>query len=163
VRGRERRLPTVLSALTARARFRVFRPLFSYDVFKAMQYCSDIVDTFEGNLGKNNEAGPALKAFLEGERWPKLMGNLERGVQGPYFFGAQPSPVDFFLLQHLDWREQQVFGPLKARHGVDALAPYPKLCGVAAALRAAPAYANYAGGLGFMGPIKDAILDSYHS
>ena len=100
MRGRERRLPTVLSALTARARFRVFRPLFSYDVFKAMQYCSDIVDTFEGNLGKNNEAGPALKAFLEGERWPKLMGNLERGVQGPYFFGAQPSPVDFFLLPH---------------------------------------------------------------
>jgi hypothetical protein len=30
------------------------------------QYCTDIVDTFEGNLGKNNEDGATLKAFLEG-------------------------------------------------------------------------------------------------
>ena len=40
-----------------------------YDVYKAMQYCTDIVDTFEGNLGKNNEDGATLKAFLEGDRW----------------------------------------------------------------------------------------------
>ena len=26
-----------------------------YDDFKAIQYCSDIVDAFEGGVGKNNE------------------------------------------------------------------------------------------------------------
>ena len=46
-----------------------------YDVFKATQYCMDLVDTFEGNLGKNNEHGPTLKKFLTGDRWAKLLGS----------------------------------------------------------------------------------------
>ena len=27
------------------------------------------------------------------------MGNLSRAIKGPYYFGEQPSCVDFFLLQ----------------------------------------------------------------
>ena len=52
-----------------------------FNEFKAMQYLVDIVDVFEGNLGKNNEHGPTLKKFLEGSRWPKLMSNLERSIK----------------------------------------------------------------------------------
>ena len=52
-----------------------------YDEFKAVQYCIDMIDTFEGNLGKNNENGKLLKAFLEGDRFSRLMGNIERNIK----------------------------------------------------------------------------------
>ena len=86
-----------------------------FDEFKASQFCSDIVDTFEGGLGKNNEDGPTLKQYVEGPRFAAQMSNIERSIVGPYYFGAAPSAVDFFLLQHLDWRQDSIFGPLKVR------------------------------------------------
>lgn len=132
-----------------------------YNEFKALQFCMDIVDTFEGNLGKNNEQGPALKAFLEGPRFAALMGNLERAIKGPYYFGEEPSAVDFFLLAHLDWRIAQVFEPLKAL-GIDCLAPYTKVVKVGELLRATDGYKNYKGGLQpASGPLKDEILAAF--
>ena len=59
-----------------------------YDDFKAIQFCGDIVDTFEGGVGKNNEDGKILKVFLEGPRFARLMGNVERGIKGPYYLCA---------------------------------------------------------------------------
>jgi len=136
-----------------------------YSAPKAVQYMGDIVDTFEGNLGKNNESGPELKAFLEGDRWAKLAGNIERGIKGPYYFGDSLSCVDFFLAAHLDWRSTQVFNPLKARHGVDALAPFPKMVAIHEAIKATDAHKNFAGIQNDRGisPIKDEILDSYNA
>jgi len=135
-----------------------------YDAFKAMQFCSDIVDTFEGGLGKNNEEGAALKAYVEGQRWANQMGNIERSIVGPYYFGAEPCAVDFFLLQHLDWRGNSIFVPLKER-GVDLLAPYPKIAAVQVALQACDGYKNYAQSkysqLKTPGPIKDEILNVF--
>eukprot|EP00619_Florenciella_sp_RCC1007_P019636 CAMPEP_0205946360 /NCGR_PEP_ID=MMETSP1325-20131115/68999_1 /ASSEMBLY_ACC=CAM_ASM_000708 /TAXON_ID=236786 /ORGANISM="Florenciella sp., Strain RCC1007" /LENGTH=272 /DNA_ID=CAMNT_0053317423 /DNA_START=75 /DNA_END=894 /DNA_ORIENTATION=- len=90
-----------------------------WNEYKAMQFCADIVDTFEGGLGSNNESGPALKAFVEGPRCANLMSNVERAIVGPYYFGEEPSTVDFFLLGHLDWRITSVFAPLKEKLGVD--------------------------------------------
>ena len=130
-----------------------------YNVFKATQHCMDIVDTFENNLGKKNEDGAVLAEFLKGSRFESLMGNLERGIKGPYYYGDEPSAVDFFLLQHLDWRCSQVFDPLKAR-GYDALAPYPKICAIQAALQAADGYKNYKG-LVPPGPLKPEIVDAF--
>ena len=49
--------------------------------------------------------GPTLKKFIEGARWANLMGNIERSIKGPFYFGADPCCCDFFLLQALDWRE----------------------------------------------------------
>jgi len=54
---------------------------------------------------------------------------------------------------------RSLFTPLKDR-GLDALAPYPKVCGVHAALKATDAYKGYSGGLPLPGPIKDEILDA---
>lgn len=134
-----------------------------YNEYKAMQYCADIVDSFEGGLGKNNEAGPALKAFVEGPRCANLMSNVERGITGPFYFGEEPSTVDFFLLGHLDWRITSVFAPLKEKLGVDVMADYPKMSAIYDALTATPAYKNYAGGLTPPGPIKDEIFETYNS
>ena len=136
-----------------------------YDDFKAFQFCSDIVDTFEGGLGKNNEQGPTLKAYIEGPRWAAQMGNIERSIVGPFYFGEEPCAVDFFLLQHLDWRTTSMIAPLKERFGVDLLAPYPKIAGVQAALQAADGYKNYGQSkysqLKTPGPIKDEILNVF--
>lgn len=94
-----------------------------FNQFKASQYMADIVDTFEVGLGRQNEAGPTLKKFIEGGRFASLMGNIERGIKGPYYFGEAPCCVDFFLAATLDWRTKQVFGPLLEKLGVDAMAP----------------------------------------
>jgi len=133
-----------------------------WNEYKAMQFCADIVDTFEGGLGSNNESGPALKAFVEGPRCANLMSNVERAIVGPYYFGEEPSTVDFFLLGHLDWRITSVFAPLKEKLGVDVMAEYPKMSAIYAALTATPGYINYQGGLSPPGPIDDKIFETYN-
>lgn len=116
-----------------------------FDECKANQYMGDIVDVFENNLGKSNEDGATLKAFLTGERWEKLMSNIERSIMGPYYFGGEPSAVDFFLLAHLDFRFAGLFERLQKQTGVDYFKKYPKVKAVAEQLRAFPAYKNYSG------------------
>jgi len=130
--------------------------------FKCFQYISDVVDTFEANLGKHNEDGPTLKKFMEGDRFKALLGNIERAIQGPYYFGGELSACDFFLAAHLDWRESAVFGPLKAKYGVDVLAGFPKISALHAALTATDGYKNYAGDLKVPGPMKDEVLNAYN-
>merc|ERR1712100_277510 len=49
------------------------------DMFKAFQLCADLIDTFEGCVEKAAN-GPDLKGVLEGDRLPKLLGNLERNA-----------------------------------------------------------------------------------
>ena len=131
-----------------------------YDEYKAMQYCLDIVDTFEGNLGKNNENGATLKAFLTGDRYRFLMANIERSIKGPFYFGDQPSAVDFFLTQHMDWRMSNVFDPLKATGPYDYLEPYEKIRTAYEAIKATPGYKKDRG-LKFPGPIKDEVLAAF--
>jgi len=133
-----------------------------YDDFKAIQFCGDIVDTFEGGVGKNNEDGKILKGFLEGPRFARLMGNVERGIKGPYYFGDEPSGVDFFLLMHLDWRYRNVFNPLKDRYGVDVMKDYPKMAAIYTTLTATEAYKAF-DKMKPPGPIKDEILEAYNS
>ena len=76
---------------------------------------------------------------------------------------SSPGSCDFlfYLLQALDWREP-TFEKLKAKLGVDPMAPFPKAVAVAAALRASPGYVNYKGGLKMMSAVKDEIVDSYN-
>jgi len=127
-----------------------------YNEYKAMQYCLDIIDVFEGGIGKNNEEGATLKKYLEGDRFKTLMANLERSIKGPFYFGDTPSAVDFFLVQHMDWRCLSIFEPLKAK-GIDFLTPYPKLVGVHEAIKATDAYKNF-DKVPLPGPLKDDIL-----
>jgi len=138
-----------------------------YDDFKTMQHMADIVDLFEGNLGKNNEHGPTLKKFLEGDRFKQLMTNLESGIKGPYYYGDQPCAADFFLGAHMDWRMANVFDPLNAKYGVEPLAPYKKIVGLHDALKATDGYKRFAAKEEkekpkAMGPIKDDVLNAYN-
>jgi len=131
-----------------------------FDSAKAFQHLATVVDIFEGGLAGSNGNGPTLKKFLEGGRWASLMANLERGIQGPFYFGAEPSCVDFFLFAHLDNAIATVFAPVKAKYGVDAMAPYAKCLAIHAALSSTDAYK--ASKFTHSPPIKDEILNSYN-
>lgn len=131
----------------------------AFDDAKAMQHLIFIQDVFEGNLGKKNESGPDLKAFLEGPRWVQLMSTLERSIKGPYFFGDTPCCVDFFLLAHLDARIPSIFEPLQEKYGVDKISMYPKCLAIRTALSSTDAYR--ASSLAKSKPLKDEILDNY--
>mmetsp|Transcript_63282 Transcript_63282/g.184957 ORF Transcript_63282/g.184957 Transcript_63282/m.184957 type:complete len:234 (-) Transcript_63282:38-739(-) len=124
----------------------------------AVQYMADIVDWCEGGIGKNNEDATLLKKFMEGGRFAVMAGCVERNIKGPYFFGDEPSFVDFFLLQHMDWRKD-LFEKLQAATGTDFLGEYPKIKGVAANLRLLPSYKNFSGFK--YGSFKQDIVDAY--
>jgi hypothetical protein len=69
---------------------------------KVLQYCLDVIDVFENGWGKNNTSGPQLKKWIEGDRLKTLMGNIERSIKGPFYFGEELSAADFLLFASLD-------------------------------------------------------------
>jgi glutathione S-transferase len=133
---------------------------------KAVQHLADIVDLFElGVSGALNQGGAALKAYLEGDRLPKLLGNMERGIKGPFFFGDSPTYVDFFLCAHIDWLDFTLFDRLTAEKSVGhMLTSYSKMRGVVDGIRALGSYLEYKGPLKTGQPnfrVKDEILSAY--
>ncbi|GMH80378.1 hypothetical protein TrST_g12909 [Triparma strigata] len=133
-----------------------------YDDYKTMQWLSDIVDVFEGGVGKSNEHGPTLKKFLEGGRWVSLMSNLESGIKGPFYLGAEPCAADFFLASMISHRASSLFAPIKDKYGFDAMANFPKAQGVHDALASTDAWKNYSALNPMFGPIKEEILNAYN-
>jgi hypothetical protein len=134
---------------------------------KAMQYMSDIVDLFELGLTAGLPGGKGaadVKAFLTGDRFPKVVANLQRGIKGPFFFGEEPTFVDFFLCNHMDWAEATLLNRLKESKGVDAFAPFEKLMGVVEGIRGLDSYKGYTGDLPVARDeyqVKDEFLDAF--
>jgi len=87
----------------------------------------------------------------------RRVGAVERNIKGPYFFGADPSFVDFFLLQHMDGR-MDMFEKLQVKTGRDLLVQCPKIKAVIAGLRSLDSYkaSTYK-----VGTFKQAIIDAY--
>jgi len=116
------------------------------DDSKAIQILADLIDTFEGGIGTAAEkGGAALKEFLEGKgdgpsRFAKLMGNLERNIQGPYFFGASLTVCDFMLCALVDWQDGTKMQRLTKETGFDPWAGFPKAAAVVAAVRGLSSY-----------------------
>merc|ERR1711998_402808 len=110
------------------------------DESKAVQYLIDIVDTFEGGLNKAADSGPTLKEYLEGERFAKQVGNIDRSIKGPFYFGDSPTAPDFFLCNLLDWFDHMLLVRLKEEKGVDALGPFKKIQGVLNGIRNLESY-----------------------
>ena len=108
----------------------------------------DIVDFFElGLAGTLSKGGGELKKFIEGDRMTKMLGNLERAIQGPFFYGESPTVTDFFLTQHVDWTEATILDRLKSEKGVDIFAAFPKMYGVVSGIRSLHSYKDYSGPL----------------
>ena len=97
------------------------------DADLAPQYLIDLIDTFEGGLsGAKGKGGAAPKAFLEGDRWQALAGNVERSIQGPFYFGESPTCVDFFV-QHCGLALRQLFGSPRKGKGCQGVRYFPKM------------------------------------
>jgi len=110
------------------------------DEYKTMQILSDLIDTFEGGLGKAAETGAACKEFLEGDRFKKFMSNIERNIKGPFFFGEKPSVVDFVLVALVDSADAASLAHVWTKTGSTAWSSYAKIDGVIAGIRALESY-----------------------
>ena len=135
------------------------------NTFKCSQHLSDIVDFYElGLAAAQNKGGGELKQFIEGERITKLLGNLERGVQGPFYYGDKPTVTDFFLTAQTDWAEETLLNRLKKEKGVDIFAAFPKFYGVVKGIRDLDSYKNYKGPLVTVKEeffCKDEVIEQY--
>ena len=142
------------------------------DTYKAVQWLSDIVDLFEGGLGKSIQGGgAALKVYLEGKgdgnpsRFAKQMANLNRAIKGPFFTGDKPTLVDFFLCQHVDWNQERCLNRLQKQTNTDVFAPYPNVVSVYEGIRNLESYKNSAGRLKTTRPgfesVDEEIFENY--
>jgi glutathione S-transferase len=101
-----------------------------------------MIDTMElGVVTAIGKGSAAAKEYLEGERLAKLLSNLQRGVQGPYFFGDKPSCVDFFWTNMNDWLGATFQDRLVSEFGGATItAAYPKLDSVLNGIRSLESY-----------------------
>lgn len=111
------------------------------DTFKAMQILADLIDTFEGCIG-THETAVQLKGIYEGDRLPKLLANLERNIQGPYFFGEKPSVPDFVLAALVDWAVTTKGNVLKEKTGISLPFEAGKVGAIVTAIRGLESYAK---------------------
>ena len=117
--------------------------------FKAMQMLADIDDWLTNNFKpespKTLTSSEYLKGFLEGKdgkpgRFAMYATMVEFNITGDFVFGAEPSCVDFFLANQLDFVYHTVLQKLQDHTGTDLLASFPKIKGVWQRIRELPSY-----------------------
>ena len=121
----------------------------SFCQFKAMQMLADIDDWLLNNFKPENPktltSSEYLKTFLEGAdgkpgRFSAYAAMVEFNIAGDFTFGAEPSCVDFFLANQLDFVYHTVLQKLQDHTGTDVLAGFPKIAGVWKRIRELPSY-----------------------
>ena len=91
----------------------------------------DVVDFQLGVSNARKASGEALKDFLTGGRAAQFLGNIERGIQGPFYGGANASYLDFHLASTFHMVQFSTFDPLiKAGKLEDPYAQFPKIAAV---------------------------------
>jgi glutathione S-transferase len=122
----------------------------------AMKHMSDVADmlvecdrAFSGAkdlppLG----AAEALRAFTSG-RFSQWVAVINASIAGPYYFGPDPTYVDFFLANAVDWLQAAWF------KGLPVWDTSPKVVAVAQSIRDLPSY------IGYTGPLK-TVKDGYN-
>lgn len=140
------------------------------NTYKAAQWLNDIVDLFENGLAKSvNQGGAALKVYLEGNgdgnpsRFAKQMTNLNRAIKGPFFMGTEPTLVDFFLCQHVDYMQANCLNRLQEQTNVNVFAPYPNVVSVYEGIRNLDSYKSYDGVVTLRDgyEAKDEVFENY--
>jgi glutathione S-transferase len=121
----------------------------SFCQFKAMQMLADIDDWLTNNFKPENSktltSSQYLKTFLEGAdgnpgRFAAYATMVEFNITGGFVFGAEPSCVDFFLANQLDFVYHTILRKLQDHTGTDLLASFPKIAGVWQRIRELPSY-----------------------
>jgi len=103
---------------------------------KALQYMSDAYD-FAEDVTKHSKSLEDINKFVKApeagkpawiEEW---LTNFERSIKGPFYFGSQPTYVDFWTTQGFDWADFVLLNGIRF-----SLDKYPKLVGMLTATRA---------------------------
>jgi glutathione S-transferase len=109
----------------------------------ALQYMEDLSDLHSQMAdasmeGKATNDVHALQKYLTGDRYKYHLGAINRSIKGPFYFGDNPTYVDFAVCSYLDMCEGKWLIPLEPKSG-DTLAKYaPKLKAIATAIRDLP-------------------------
>lgn len=119
-----------------------FIPPAAADEAKAFQYVCDLIDLFENGIANaKGKGGAELKIFLESDRFRAMLGNVERSIRGPFYFG-EVSYVDFLLCALYDWAEETLFNRLRADKGVDVFLSASKMREVVSRIHNFESYQN---------------------
>ena len=115
------------------------------DEAKALQYMQDMND-MHTEMTKAAFASKTdvkdIQEYLTGKRYKAHMEAIDRAIVGPFFFGEEPSYVDFYADGVLTMCENKFLNPLLPKSG-DTLQEYsPKLVALVAAIRDRPAAAK---------------------
>ena len=109
------------------------------NVAKAVQYLNDLQDlNSECAAIEYLDRAAKWPDFIEGGRLDAWLGNVERSIRGPFYFGEQRTYVDFYLVQVFDWHAIRLFEPLPA--AAAKLANYPKINAILSAVRSLESY-----------------------
>ena len=116
-----------------------FLPEGSKARYKAFQYMNDAQDFMTEGLSTAGHPDSVAEFMFTGPRFDAWMGNIERSIQGPYYFGRTLTCVDFYLLQCMDWLNTTLLQPISELTG-DRVAPYPKVTTLLHLVRSRPAF-----------------------
>ena len=114
-----------------------FMPEKEQDVYKAIQYMNDAQDFMSEALSAVGDAKLVDDFLVSGPRFDAWMGNIERSIHGPYYFGQNPTRD--YLLQCVDWVQISLLDPLEKLTG-NKLAAYPKVVGMLERVRSLPSF-----------------------
>ena len=112
---------------------------------RALQYMEDLNElhteiTQKAFASKTDVA--ALQTYLGDKRYKARLQAINRAVSGEFFFGSEPSYVDFYADAVLTMCEAKFLNPIKPKSG-DTLETFaPKLVAAVAAIRGRPAAAK---------------------
>lgn len=96
----------------------------------ALQYMHDLDDLhneMKGAFMKGKDDVIDLKEYLTGDRYKKHMSAIDRQIKGPFYFGDEPTYVDFIAVSYFEMCEGRWLNPLLDKSG-DTIAEHaPKL------------------------------------
>jgi len=97
---------------------------------------------------RNDRDPTPMRVFIEDGRFTAWLTTLNNSIQGPFYYGAEKSYVDFYLLQTLDWCKAQAFDALQPITG-NIFTPFSKVTTAHTEMRLMPSYAstNATGGI----------------
>lgn len=102
------------------------------DELKALQYMLDVTD-LDTEITKAAGSAETLFAFVKGtdgpSRMSKWLGNIERSIKGPFYFGETASYVDYWLAQSVTMRNFTLWDAVGSKY--DPFAQSPKAKAVA--------------------------------
>ena len=110
----------------------------------AVQYVNDLSD-FYGAMesaalkGEGSNDVHALQEYLNGDRFKNHLRAINRSIKGKFYFGEDPTYVDYAVCTYLDMAEGRYLNPLKSKINGDIIAEYaPKMRAICTAIRELP-------------------------